>query len=167
MGFSLKKMFSGSGWKKFKKIAGGVVSVASLAVPGLGVAGVAGRLLAAKGAVGKVSRLTNDVLKINRAVKGGRVIGKGLARSITSTAAVLKASPVMPGGGVATPGGVMPPMVNPPANYGGRRSSSSTRKRKPKKRLAARKRSSSSRKRKGRKLKFGSPAYRKKYLGHR
>jgi len=73
-------------------------------------------------------------------------------------------SPVMPGGGVATPSGVVGQMDNPPRSYAHRSS------RRTKRRSSSSSRSHSTKRRsrkKGRKLKFGSPAYRKKYLGHR
>ena len=80
--------------------------------------------------------------------------------------AVLRLSPVLPGGAVATRSGVAPrSSATPPASFGGsggtpkrkRRSTSSGRKRSTKRRRTTR----------GRKLKFGSPAWRKKYLGHK
>jgi len=129
MGFSLKKMFSGSGWRKFK----GVASIGLGVIPGVG--GVAGRLLA---------------------TGAGKFAAK-VVRTGQSTAAVLKASPVMPGGAVSTPGGMRPPMVNPPARFSGS-GRGGTRK------LTRRRKATSSPRRKGRKLKFGSPAWRKKYL---
>lgn len=80
----------------------------------------------------------------------------------------LRASPVMPGGGVATSQGIMAPGGGlPPATYGGR-SSGKGRKRKSKaSRRSSRARSSSKRRTGGRKLKFGSPAWRKKYMKKR
>lgn len=79
---------------------------------------------------------------------------------------VLRLSPVLPGGAVATARGPVARGTGaPPATFGGartskpgrRRSSSSSRRSSGKR--TGRKRSS------GRKLKFGSPAWRKKYLG--
>jgi len=155
MGLSLKKMFSGSGWKKFKKVVGGVVGTALSVVPGVG--GLAGKgistLLKAKGTVGSVARLTNNTIKTVAAVKkAGKRMG---FIGIGSDMAVLKASG---------------PMVAPSAMPGGT-SSTATRKRKKRKPVAKKRRATvrrkpAKKKRKSR-LKFGSPAYRKKYLGHR
>lgn len=80
---------------------------------------------------------------------------------------VLRLSPVLPGGAVATSRGPTARSTGvPPATFGGgkiskpgrRRKSSSSRRSSGKR--TGRKRST------GRKLKFGSPAWRKKYLGH-
>jgi len=144
MGFSLKKMFSGSGWKKFKGVVGTVAKVGLGVVPGVG--GIAGQLLSSK--LGKFGA------KGVAAYKGAR-----------STMQVLKASPVMPGGSIATPGGPMiaPTSGNPPSDYGSRRSGGGLTKRRKKKRTS----STTRRTTRKRKLKFGSPAWRKKYLKHR
>lgn len=164
MGFSLKKMFSGSGWRKFKHAVGGVVSIATSVIPGVG--GLAGKgiskLLAAKGAVGGIARTAKTGLAVSKALRHGKALrGQGgFIGRLTSTAAVLKASPVMPGGGIATPSGVAPARANPPATYGGRKSGGTKRR---KRRGSAMKRSRAGRKRGGRKPKFGSPAWRKKY----
>lgn len=132
MGFSLKRMFSGSGWRKFK----GIASIAVSAVPGVG--GLAGKVLTS--GIGKVG---------TKAYKLGH-----------STAMVLHASPVLPGGAVATSSGPKAPMVNPPASYGGGGGGGVTRRRK----ATTKKRRKAGTKRK---LKFGSPAWRKKYMGKR
>lgn len=141
MGFSLKKMFSGSGWKKFKRTVGGVAKLAVSVVPGVG--GLAGKLLTS--GVGRT------------AVKGVATFKKG--RSVLRSMA---ASPVMPGGAVSTPGGMLPPMVVPPTDYGGVRSVAGIVGRRRRKRKAT----TTTRRRK-RKLKFGSPAWRKKYARKR
>ena len=80
------------------------------------------------------------------------------------TASLLSQSPVMPGGGVATPSGTVGAMANPPKTYGG--SHRSTRKTK-RRTIRAAHRSTKRKKKSSRRLKFGSPAYRKKYLGHK
>lgn len=134
MGFSLKRMFSGKGWRRFK----GIASIGLSVIPGVG--GVAGKLLGT--GVGRFA---------SKAVKVGQ-----------STAQVLKASPVMPGGAVASPGGMRPAMANPPARYG---SGGGPRKRRLSS-IVGRKRKRAGAKR-GRKLKFGSPAWRAKYLKKR
>ena len=86
-------------------------------------------------------------------------------------ASTLRASPVMPGGGVATSQGIMAPGGGaPPNQFGGSRRSSGGRKRKRKSsaaRSSSRARSGSKRRKGGRRLKFGSPAWRKKYMKRR
>jgi len=136
VGFSLKKMFSGSGWKKFKRTVGGVAKLAVSVVPGVG--GLAGKLL--------TSGVGRTAVKGVAAFKGGRSVMRQLA-----------ASPVMPGGAVSTPSGMAPPMVVPPSDYGGRRTLSGVVGRRRKRKATT------TTKRRKRKLKFGSPAWRKKY----
>lgn len=167
MGFSFKKMFSGSGWKKFKKAIGGVAKIGLSVIPGVGgaVGGVAAKLLNSK----KLAGASNI---IDKAKTGGKLfnIAKGQFRS---TAQVLRMSPVMPGGSVATPYGVAPAPEGayPPGYYGGGLSGFvKPKRRKPrkagvKKRVTSRRRTSSKKRTSsGRKLTFGSPAWRKKYL---
>jgi hypothetical protein len=105
---------------------------------------------------------TNRSIPILRAKNGTAAV---------STPRIAAASPVMPGGSVATPLGIMAPGGGvPPASYGGRATGKSKRKRRSSSsRRSSRARSSSKRRRGSgkRKLKFGSAAYRKKYLGHR
>lgn len=83
--------------------------------------------------------------------------------------AVLRLSPVLPGGAIATSRGpVARPTGAPPATFAGartatgkrRKARSSSSSRRSSGKRTGRKRST------GRKLKFGSPAWRKKYLGH-
>jgi hypothetical protein len=163
------------------KLLGGVAKVglglagkiAPLAIGGpLGgaVGTIAGSLLHAK------SPMSSGPLKINVLGKFGVPITRGQNPTPTRlpggglmTRPVLRASPVMPGGGVATSQGIMAPGGGlPPASYGGRKASSGKRR---KRRSSSSRRSSHARKGRkrsgGRKLKFGSAAYRKKYLGHR
>jgi hypothetical protein len=85
------------------------------------------------------------------------------------TPQVLRASPVMPGGGVATSAGIMAPGGGlPPASYAAKSGGGRKRKRKSTSaRSSSRKRSGKKRGRGGRKLKFGSPAWRKKYMRKR
>jgi hypothetical protein len=83
---------------------------------------------------------------------------------------VYSETPTMPGGGIATRAGVMPPTSGtPPVSYGGsggrvvrrkRRASGGSSSRSGRKRSTAKRAS-------GRKLKFGSPAWRKKYMHKR
>jgi hypothetical protein len=86
-------------------------------------------------------------------------------QSMPGSARALRQVPIMPGGAISTPSGMQPASGNPPAHYGGggsgthkrkRRSSSSAR--------SSRSRSGGKRRGGGRKLKFGSPAWRKKYM---
>lgn len=167
MGFSFKKMFSGSGWRKFKKIVGSVAKVGLSVIPGVGgaAAGIAGKLLNAK-------KLAGAANIIDKAKTGSKILGLA-KREFRSTAEVLRASPVMPGGGVATPYGVEPAAYGayPPGYYGGGMSGFTRPKRRKPRKAATKRRSStskrtSSKKRRssGRKLVFGSPAWRKKYL---
>lgn len=168
MGFSLKKMFSGSGWRKFKKVVGGVAKVGLSVIPGVGgvAGGLAGKLLNAK-------KLAGAANIIDKAKTGGKIfnIAKGEFRS---TSQVLRMSPVMPGGSVATPYGVAPAPDGafPPGYYGGGLSGFVKPKRRKPRKAATKRRTSSTRKRtasrkrvsSGRRLTFGSPAWRKKYL---
>lgn len=84
---------------------------------------------------------------------------------IPSTADVLSASPSMPGGAWATPQGVQPATSQlPPMWYGANAPSGGGKRRRKSKAKSAR-RGGTRRKRGGAKLKFGSPKWRKKYLG--
>lgn len=92
----------------------------------------------------------------------------GASGPMPSTADVLSSSPTMPGGGWATPDGVQPPSSRlPPLWFGGNGPAGGTRKRKASKKRKASSKRSSAKKAGGRKLKFGSPAWRKKYLKKR
>lgn len=93
------------------------------------------------------------------------VYKKPMAPGYSLPPAVLRASPVMPGGAVATSQGIMASGGGlPPATYGGRSGAKKKKKRSSSSRRSSRARSSSKRKTGGRKLKFGSPAWRKKYM---
>lgn len=95
---------------------------------------------------------------------GVRVNGiAGSTRVLNTNARILRASPVLPGGAVATPSGPAPQSAAaPPTVY---RGGGAKRK---KHRSASSRRSSTKRSGKkrsgGGKLKFGSPAWRKKYM---
>lgn len=164
MGFSFKKMFSGSGWKKFKRAVGGVVKIGLGVIPGVGgvAGGLVGKLLNAKGAVGKVSGVVDKLGKVDKTFN--------ISKGFRSTAQVLKASPVMPGGSYATPYGVAaaPDSGMYPQAFGTMKAPA-RRKPRRKKKAATRKprssskRTSSRRKTRGRLPKFGSPAWRKKF----
>jgi hypothetical protein len=79
---------------------------------------------------------------------------------------VYSQTPVMPGGAVATASGVVPAAsASPPQVFSGSRGSRSSSRRRPR-RAVTRVRSPAPRKKRraARKLKFGSPAWRKKYM---
>jgi hypothetical protein len=167
-----------------KKAAGAVFSVAKTVAPlALGgplgaVAGkfggsLLGSVLHSKSPM-STGPLKLNILGTNRSIpvlRGKTNPYLGRTDSATSTPRIAAASPVMPGGSFATPQGIMAPGGGlPPATYGGSRTSGPKRKRRSSSsRRSSRARSSARRRggRKGRKLKFGSAAYRKKYLGHR
>jgi len=140
--------FFGSIGKFFKKaarvvgkVAGTALGVASALVPGPAgriVAGVSGKLAGVKSAYRRVQ----TVQKAYSRSRG--VFGSGRPPGFLG-----KVSPIMPGGSIATHGSGIPPILR---GTGKRR-----------KRKASRKRTST-RRRTGRKLKFGSPAWRKKYM---
>jgi len=145
------------------KIVGGVVGL----VPGVGsvVGGLiakGGELLDAKKAMTKVKPLPVSVRDASRYISGwgGSATLAGSLPVLRSSTAILRASPVLPGGAVATANGPTPQSsATPPSTFGGRRKT---------RRKAKRSRRASSRRRTTkRKLKFGSAAYRKKYLGAR
>lgn len=171
--------------KALKSVVGVAKIVAPLAIGGpIGAAAgaLAGGTIFGKGKVGsRLNLLSNQLLSSKSPMSTSplKINVLGSSRSIPilrakaavspSTARVASNSPVMPGGSIATAQGIMAPGGGvPPSHYGGSRSSGKRRKR----RSTSSRRSSrarSSRKRRGgkRRLKFGSPAYRKKYLGHR
>lgn len=153
------------------KVLKGVSKVAGF-IPGVGstiskVTGTVGNLLDHK------SPLSTTSTKLRLAQLGqgaGVVYMRGKANNLSAMnqaaladAQVLRASPVLPGGAYATASGPMPKSNTPPRTYGGKRTAKKSYTRK-KSRAKARK--GGTRKR-TRKLKFGSAAYRKKYLGHR
>lgn len=159
------------------KLFGGVAKVALKVAPSLipggsvvkNLAGTALNLLHHK------SPMASTPMKINMAGRMPIPILRGqnpmIQTARQSSPAVLRASPVMPGGGIATSQGIMAPGGGlPPATYGGRKGGSGSRKRKHRSRSSSsssRKRSTGKRKSGGRKLKFGSPAWRKKYMKRR
>jgi len=135
--------FFGSIGKIFKKVVKTVGKVAgtALGVASVVVPGPAGRIVA--GISGKLAGVKSAYRRVNAvqlAYSGARPPGL-----------LQKVSPIMPGGAVASYGQGIPPIL---------RGSGKRRKRK-----ASRKRSST--RRTGRKLKFGSPAWRKKYMRKR
>jgi hypothetical protein len=158
--------------KAVKGIAKGVGAVAKVGVKGLSVAGglgilpggalvgkAAGALLAAKSPNTITATKVNAMGILGMAVPILRA-KTPMQRTVSAPVTrVQQLSPVMPGGAVATAGGIMPASAAPPVSYGGR---STTKKR----RTTSRKRKPAKRRTVKRRLKFGSAAYRKKYLGH-
>lgn len=154
--------FIGKAAKGIAHLAGGVLRAGILPIPFGGVAGkVAGALLHAKAPGGHTAlkmRIGNPmILRAKSGTLVSRVSTPNGIRTVPTITA-LRSSPVMPGGAVATKSGVV--------SRGGGKTATPRRKR----RLSTstrRSRKPSGRKRSGaRKLKFGSPAWRKKYLGH-
>ena len=149
------------------KALGSVAKVALGALPGgsvvKGIAGGALSLLSHK------APMATSSIKYQIANQRGTGILRGTVAVVNgiSTPVLRRQSPVMPGGAVATSQGIMAPGGGvPPTFYGGRKSTGKRRKHRSRSsRSNSRKRSS--KRRSGRKLKFGSAAYRKKYLGHR
>lgn len=135
-----------------------------LPIPGGGLVGkVAGTLLQAKRPMSTTAQKFPIPISVLRAKTpsttmraGGRILSASVPR-------LQQMSPVLPGGAIATRSGpVAATGAAPPLNFSG----SAPVKRKRKKRSSSRRRSSAKRRGGKRKLKFGSPAWRKKYLGH-
>ena len=168
MGLSLKKMFSGKGWKKFKKAIGGVAKIAIGALPGVGgvVGSAASKLLQAKkvkDVKGVLDKLGGASKLLNISKRGGPVWLPGGALSTpngpTVVAPVLR-MPEMAPAALAAPRKRRKPSVKR-ATSSRRRKSTSSRRRKSTSSSAYR------RKTKGRLPKFGSPAWRKRFLSKR
>jgi hypothetical protein len=165
----------GSIFKGIGKVVGGVAKIGVGALksglvplPFGGAAGkILGGLLHAKAPMGHTQLKLNIPPLVLRGKTLKPVVKIGASSYPTITA--VRRSPVLPGGAVATRAGV----VNRPLSLSGdsaRSLTASPRKRRRRKSGTSthhRSRSSSKRRRGGRrKLKFGSPAWRKKYLGH-
>jgi hypothetical protein len=157
------------------KIVGSVVSL----VPGVGsiVGGIiakGGELLDAKKSMNHIQPLPVAVRDASRMITGMGVSGMGSFAMpiLRSSTAIMRGSPVLPGGAVATPMGPQAQHTGAPARSFGRKGaqkrSHAKRARRGAKRASTRvsHRTGAARTR-GRKLKFGSAAYRKKYLRHR
>ena len=162
--------------KAVKAVAGTALGL----VPGGGLVktalGVAGHLLAHKQPMStgaqKYSVATaygSPTLRAQPRIPNLNVYRRSTGVGYTPPPAILRASPVMPGGGVATSAGIMAPGGGvPPATYGSRSSGGGKRKRRSSSsRKSSRARSGKKRRSGGRKLKFGSPAWRKKYMKKR
>lgn len=149
--------FVGKALKAVSKVAG--------FIPGIGstiskVTGTVGNLLDHK------SPLATTGIKLATAYKYGTPILRGNTTQSAYTGGLqsaqeLRSSPVLPGGAVATPSGPVAKSSSPAKHYS--RTGTKKRKKATTKRRAGGKKT----KTKKRKLKFGSAAYRKKYLGHR
>lgn len=155
--------FVGKAIKGVAKVATGALKIGGALglIPGGGVVGkLAGTLLGAKAGNTYAQKLA---LRNPRTMRGNATqAGRGAMSTIHGyrpSPAVLRMSPVMPGGAIATSSGMAPRTASPPATFGGRRASAGPKRRR--KKAATR----STTKRRGRKLKFGSPAWRKRYLG--
>lgn len=154
------------------KVLKGVSKVAGF-IPGIGgavskVAGTVGNLLDHK------QPLSTFSTKARLATMGGGagvVYMRGNSPNaatqgiVAANAQALRASPVLPGGAVATRSGPVAKSATPPRTYGGSRgkkkkASYTSKKRRTKARTGGKRKAT-------RRLKFGSAAYRKKYLGHR
>lgn len=158
--------------KAVGKIAGTALGI----IPGGGIAksalGLAGALLSHKQPMGasrtKYSVATAYGIPTMRAQPRAPQISvfKKPMGGFAPPPATLRQSPVMPGGAVATSAGIMAPGGGlPPATYGGRHTGGKRTKRKSSSaRRSSRARSGSKRKSGTRKLKFGSPAWRAKYM---
>jgi hypothetical protein len=143
------------------KIAGGLGII-----PGGGLIGKAANILLASknpmSTTGTKLQLRSPTFMRGNVTQGGYGGAARQTFGVRPPAAILRASPVMPGGAFATPSGMAPRSAAPPAAYSG--AGGAPKKRRKKTTRSTTKRRTRS---KGRKLKFGSPAWRKKYLGKR
>jgi len=152
---------------------GSVAKLATSVIPGgsvvKSIAGIAGHLLQHKGPMSTTPQ------KISIAsVHGSNILRarpSWIPHTVPMTPQVLRQSPVMPGGAWSSPAGIMAPGGGlPPVSYGSSRASTGRRKKKRRSsssRKSSRARTGSKRRGGGRKLKFGSPAWRKKYMKRR
>lgn len=161
--------FIGKAIKGVAKVAVGAakLGLGSGLIPGGGLAGKAlGVLLGAKrpmgGGMSKLPLARSPVLMRGHAPSSRPGVG-GWERASPQ---ILRRSPVMPGGAIATPGGMRASSGGaPPTSYAGSssRAAPGARRCKPGKRRAVGK----GKRKKARRLKFGSPAWRKKYMKRR
>lgn len=164
--------FIGKAVKGIGKVVGGAAKIAGGLglIPGGGLIGrLAGTLLAAKAPMSSPKTIGQSIPVLRGKSPILRIAGQVLTRTaqagrpVVSTPRLQQMSPVLPGGAIATRSGpVASSGATPPMSYSG--SVSPTRRRK--KRSTSRARSGKKRRRGGKRLKFGSPAWRKKYLGH-
>lgn len=139
------------------KVAGTALGVASVLVPGPAgaiIGSLGGKIAGVKAQVDRVAvRYQTGMSAAGGLISGGSPVLRAAVGPGAPPGLVSKMSPVMPGGAIAT----VPALNLRPKRASVRRRTA--------KRSGPKRRSNS--KRKGRKLKFGSAAYRKKYLGHR
>jgi hypothetical protein len=133
------------------------------------VKGIAGTAL---GLLSHKQPMATSAIKYQIANKSGTSILRGQvpisSASPVMSRPVLRASPVMPGGSIATSAGIMAPGGGlPPATFGGKRTGTTKRRKSTSSKRKRSSRSHSGSKRKKGRLKFGSKAYRQKYLGHK
>lgn len=143
----------------------GISKVASF-VPGVGgivgkVAGIAGGLLDSKQPMSTTASKMRQAALMRPGSQSFLLRAKSPMSGGLANASVLRSTPIMPGGAVSTPAGIMAPGGGvPPMAFGGGSASSSRR-------SPRRRKATSARKRRKAKLKFGSAAWRKKYLPKR
>lgn len=152
--------FVGKALKGISKVAGFIPGVGGIVGK---VAGIAGGLLDSK------QPMSTTAAKMRQAsvLRGGSQSILLRAKSPMSgglmNASVLRSTPIMPGGAVSTPNGITASWGgSPPAMWGGGSGGAA-----PGKRRAPRRKPAARAKRRKAKLKFGSPAWRKKYLPKR
>lgn len=141
------------------KIVGGVVSL----VPGVGslVGGIiakGGQLLDAKKSMSRIAPMPVSRRDASRMIRGSSFTFPVLR----SSTAILRASPVLPGGAVAGRFGPQPQSVGLPASFGGERGQKRRHAKRSRRRATAAKRRAPRKK-----LRFGSAAWRKKYMRRR
>lgn len=148
-----------------------------------GVSKVAGFIPGVGGTISKVTGTVGGLLDHKKPMNKPMLRDPRLARGnavqsgwgVAMTPQVLRGTPIMPGGAISTPSGIVPSRGGaPPLSYaGGSRSrggalrgmTGATRRRK--KRSSARRASGRKRSTSGRRLKFGSAAWRARYMKKR
>lgn len=156
----------GGAVKGIGKVAGFALKSGLVPLPFGGTAGkLVGALLHSKAPMGH-SQLKLSIPPLVARGKTLRPVVK-IGSTSTPTITALRKSPVMPGGAIATRTGVASRPLSGAAPLGTVAGGTKRRRRKTGASTRRRSRSSSGTKRKrSRRLKFGSPAWRKKYLGH-
>ena len=156
----------GGAVKGIGKVAGFALKSGLVPLPFGGTAGkLVGALLHSKAPMGH----TQLKLSIPPLVARGKTLRPVVKIGSTSTPTLtaLRKSPVMPGGAIATRTGVAPRPLTGAAPLGTIAGGTKRRRRKAGASTRRKSRKSSGKKRtRSRRLKFGSPAWRKKYLGH-
>lgn len=145
-----------------------------------GISKVAGVIPGVGGTVSKITGFAGGLLDHKRSMSKPMMRDPRLARGnvtqsgygVGYTPQVLRMTPILPGGAISTPGGIRPSSGGvPPKSFGGGSRSRGGRLRGMTAATGRRKRSSGATKRSGkrggRRLKFGSPAWRAKYMKRR